>query len=57
VRPQRLGAGVLRALEDAPYRAGLLERFAAIHAELRQDGAVRAADAILELVGGGAMAT
>ncbi len=53
-RPHRLGAGVLRALEDASYRAALLERFAAIHGALRQDGAARAADAVLDLVGGAA---
>ncbi|MCC7461347.1 MAG: lipid-A-disaccharide synthase [Gammaproteobacteria bacterium] len=52
-RADRLGAGLLRALEDAPYRAGLLERFDGIHRELRQDGAAGAARAVLELVGGG----
>ncbi|MFO1399965.1 MAG: lipid-A-disaccharide synthase [Steroidobacteraceae bacterium] len=50
---ERLGPGVLRALDDAAYRGTLLERFDAIHRSLRQDGAARAADAILELVGGG----
>ncbi|MFO1409631.1 MAG: hypothetical protein U1F06_04535 [Steroidobacteraceae bacterium] len=50
---ERLGPGVLRALDDTAYRSTLLGRFDAIHRSLRQDGAVRAADAILELVGGG----
>ena len=52
-RPERLGEGVLRALGDEAYRAALLARFEAIHRALRQDGAARAAGAILELVGGG----
>jgi lipid-A-disaccharide synthase len=46
-----LGRGVLRALEDAAYRSGLLRRFDAIHRDLRQGGAERAAAAVLELTG------
>jgi lipid-A-disaccharide synthase len=46
-----LGPGVLRALDDADYRRCLLERFDAIHRELRQGGAGRAATAVLELIG------
>jgi len=48
--PATLGAGVLRALEDESYRTRLSARFAAIHHELRQGGAARAADAVLELL-------
>ena len=44
------------ALHNEMYVAipPLLERFAAIHGALRQDGAARAADAVLDLVGGAA---
>lgn len=48
---QSLGLGVLRALDDADYRRRLLERFDAIHRQLRQGGAERAAAAVLELIG------
>ena len=45
-------AGALQAqLVDAGRRRVLEARFRAIHAQLRQDGAVRAADAVLELAG------
>jgi lipid-A-disaccharide synthase len=49
-RPETLGPGVLRSLDDRVYRAALLARFDAIHRELRQDGAARAADAVLDLL-------
>jgi lipid-A-disaccharide synthase len=47
---ENLGRNLLRALDDAGYRARLLQRFEAIHRELRLDGAARAADAVLELI-------
>lgn len=47
-------AGALQAqLGDAGRRRVLEARFRAIHAQLCQDGAARAADAVLELIGGG----
>lgn len=48
-----LAAAVHAQLRDAPRRAMLDTRFRAIHASLRQGGAERAADAVLELVGAG----
>jgi lipid-A-disaccharide synthase len=47
---ENLGRGLLRALDAAAYRAHLLRRFDAIHRELRQGGAGRAAVAVLDLV-------
>jgi lipid-A-disaccharide synthase len=47
---ENLGRGLLRALDDTAYRAHLLRRFDAIHRELRQGGAGRAAAAVLDLV-------
>jgi lipid-A-disaccharide synthase len=45
-------AGALRPqLAGGERRAALLERFREIHLRLRQDGAARAADAVLELIG------
>ena len=45
-------AGALRTqLRDAAQRARLMQRFRAIHEELRQDGAARAAAAIAGLLG------
>ena len=47
---ENLGRGLLRALDDTAYRAHLLRRFDAIHRELRQGVAGRAAAAVLDLV-------
>jgi lipid-A-disaccharide synthase len=46
---ENLGRGLLRALDDTAYRAHLLRRVDAIHRDLRQGGAERAAAAVLEL--------
>ena len=46
----RLAAALQAQLDDAPRRAMLSTRFRAIHASLRQDGAARAADAVLKLI-------
>jgi lipid-A-disaccharide synthase len=57
--PTALAAALRSALEDEPRRQRLRERFAAIHLQLRQGGAARAADSILSLLaarGGGRQA-
>ena len=49
------GASLARALQvqlrDLPQRARLMQRFRAIHEQLRQDGAAQAAAAVIELLG------
>jgi lipid-A-disaccharide synthase len=49
--PAALAAALATQLETGPGRARQLTRFAAIHADLRQDGAACAAGAIAELLG------
>jgi lipid-A-disaccharide synthase len=49
--PAALAAALAAQLERGPARERQLERFAAIHVSLRQDGAARAAEAIAELLG------
>jgi len=51
VTPRNLADAVARWLDDPAAVDPLSARFAAIHRELRQDGARGAADAILDLVG------
>ncbi len=54
--PTALAAALRAALEDEPRRQRLRDRFGAIHLQLRQGGAARAADSILSLLaarGGG----
>lgn len=51
VRPEALGAALLGELERARRDDSLARRFLAVHESLRQGGAARAADAILELAG------
>jgi len=51
VTPRNLADAVARWLDDPAAVDALSARFAAIHRELRQDGARGAADAILDLVG------
>jgi hypothetical protein len=41
---------LLAMLDDAPRRQAILREYARIHAELKQNAAQRAADAIMELV-------
>jgi lipid-A-disaccharide synthase len=53
VTPEALGAALLAELDDPRRAAELEEAFTRVHAELRRDGAARAAAAILELAGGG----
>jgi lipid-A-disaccharide synthase len=48
--PESIGAELLMWLDDAERRTALEVEFARIHAELRRDAGVRAAQAILELV-------
>jgi lipid-A-disaccharide synthase len=50
VNGQALAAALYTQLRDAPQRARLMLRFRAIHEELRQDGAARAATAIVALM-------
>lgn len=45
-----LGPAVLRWLDEATVRAGLVAEFDALHAELRRDASQRAAEAIAELL-------
>ena len=47
----QLAAALQQQLRDAEHRRMLEARFRAIHVTLRQDGAARAADAVLELIG------
>jgi len=49
--PEALAAALAAQLQPGPRREHQLERFAAIHASLRQDGAVCAAEAIAGLIG------
>jgi lipid A disaccharide synthetase len=51
VRPQALADALQAALTDQVHRAQLQQRFRAIHQELRQGGAGRAAAVLLELLG------
>ena len=53
VSPAPLAAAVQGQWEDAPRRALLAARFRTIHQTLRQGGAARAAEAVLELRGAG----
>jgi lipid-A-disaccharide synthase len=48
--PESIGAELLMWLDDAERRTALEVEFARIHADLRRDAGVRAAQAILELV-------
>ncbi len=47
----KLAAALQRQLRDEDHRRMLEARFRSIHVTLRQDGAARAADAVLELIG------
>lgn len=47
----QLAAALQRQLRDTEHRRMLEARFRSIHVTLRQDGAARAADAVLELIG------
>lgn len=51
VQPQQLGAAVLDALENTIQNKQLKSKFDEIHLMLRQDGAARAAQAVLQLPG------
>lgn len=48
--PDALAAGLRRALQDAPRRAYLRERFTELHRAIRRDANHRAADAVVRLV-------
>jgi len=48
--PESIGAELLMWLDDPDRRASLEQEFARIHADLRQGGSVRAAEAILALL-------
>ena len=48
--PESIGAELLMWLDDAERRSALEREFARIHADLRRDAGMRAAQAILELV-------
>ncbi|MGC4027592.1 MAG: lipid-A-disaccharide synthase [Steroidobacteraceae bacterium] len=50
VTPEALAAALAAALDDAPRRALLQRRFREIHLQLRQGGAARAAQRVLELI-------
>jgi lipid-A-disaccharide synthase len=50
VQPETLGAALLAQLEAARRDDSLQQRFLAVHETLRQGGAARAAEAILDLV-------
>ncbi len=54
VNPAALAGAVQGQLEDAARRAMLRARFRAIHETLRQGGAARAAEAVLQLRGAAA---
>ncbi|HEY0879768.1 MAG TPA: lipid-A-disaccharide synthase [Zeimonas sp.] len=49
VQPSAMGEALLRQLEDAPYRASIVETFASLHQTLRRGCAARAAQAVLEV--------
>ncbi|MCM5569197.1 lipid-A-disaccharide synthase [Burkholderiaceae bacterium FT117] len=49
VKPDALGAALLRQLDDDAARASIAGRFADLHGQLRRDCASRAAERILEL--------
>lgn len=51
-RPEKLGAALLRYLNDPDLTESLLKEYQRIHEELRNDASERAADAVLELVDG-----
>ncbi len=51
VRPEAMGPALLRQLDDAPYRASIVETFARMHETLRRGCAARAAQAVLEVAG------
>jgi len=51
-----LGEALLKELEDSDHVRELTTEFAAVHRALRRDGAARAAEAVLNLVGQGAPA-
>jgi lipid-A-disaccharide synthase len=48
--PQAMGAALLAQLDDPVQRARLAERFAEIHEQLRCNCAVRAAQALIDMV-------
>jgi lipid-A-disaccharide synthase len=48
--PESIGAELLMWLDDAERRNGLEREFSRIHADLRRDAGVRAAQAIMELL-------
>jgi lipid-A-disaccharide synthase len=50
VTPERLGAELLRWLEDPPRAAAAIAEFHRIHLELRRGASARAADAVLGLL-------
>ncbi len=49
VRPAAMGEALLRQLDDASYRASIVETFASMHEALRCGCASRAAQAVLEV--------
>ena len=50
--PQALSDALLALMQDAPRQKRQVERFAEIHAMLRQDNATKAAEAVLEVLDG-----
>jgi lipid-A-disaccharide synthase len=48
--PESIGAELLMWLDDAERRNGLEREFSRIHADLRRDAGVRAAQAVLALL-------
>ena len=52
VRPEAMGAALLRQLDDDLNRQSIAARFAELHGQLRCDCAARAAERILELADG-----
>jgi len=51
-QPEKLGAALLRYLESPALVKTLTSRFTEIHATLRNDASARAAEAVLEVMGG-----
>ena len=50
VKPELLGEGILKALDDQQYRCYLEDKFTDIHTQLHQDADEKAADAIVALL-------
>lgn len=48
--PEAIAAETLRWLEDQPYRRSRVQRFTALHEDLRQNADVKAADAVQHLL-------